>query len=188
MAIDKLLRQLAARVTTTSVADTVDRRLALGIGAEALLAKLHTRAFTDTLHIEIDADDSDGARAERIAGAFGDVMQERQAAAMADVAPQERVNVNVLDRPTSARPAGPQTRSVALGGALLGLLVGFVLVFFLDYIDETFRSSRDVAARLGVPVLGVVPGFRAPSGGRAEPAPTAAPGVVADPSHQKGRA
>src|SRR4030095_1462970 len=98
MAIDKLLRQLAARVTTTTVADAVDRRLGLGMGPDALLGELHTQAFTATLHIQIDADDPDPARAERIAGGFAEVMQERQTAAMANVSPQERINVTVLDR------------------------------------------------------------------------------------------
>ena len=124
----------------------------------ALLAELHTQAFTDTLQIQIEADDPNPNRAERIAGGVAEVMQERQAVAMENVTPQERVNITMLDRPTPGRPASPQTRSLALAGGLLGLLVGFILVFLLDYMDETFRGSADVVRRLGIPVVGVVPG------------------------------
>src|SRR5690349_21472870 len=43
LAIDRLLRQLAARVSTTAVADEVDRRLQLQLGTDGLLARIHTQ-------------------------------------------------------------------------------------------------------------------------------------------------
>ncbi len=157
LAIDKLLRQIAARVTTTTVAEAASQKLQTDVGADALLGKLRTQAFTDTLQIQIDVDDSDPARAERIAGAVAEVVQERQAAAMASVPSQERVNVSILDRPTPGRRSAPQTRSLVLAGGLLGLLVGIILVFLLDYADETFRGAGDIERRLTLPVLGVIP-------------------------------
>jgi len=162
MAIDKLLRQMAARITTTSVAEAVSARLGAGIGAEELLGKLHTQAFPDTMHIQIDADDADGARAERVAAAFAAVAQERQTTTMADVPAQDRVNLALLDRPSPARSSSPQTRSAVIAGAILGLLVGAMLVVVLEYADETFRGSSDVERSLGLPVIGVIP-----PGGRA---------------------
>jgi capsular polysaccharide biosynthesis protein len=162
LAIDKLLRQLAARVTTMTVAEAVDQRLRLNMGADALLGELHTQAFSDTLQIQIDVDDADPARAERIAGAFAEIAQERQNAAMTSVPVAERVNLTLLDRPTPGRLFSPQTRSIALAGGLLGLLVGFILVFVLDYLDETFRGPADVERSLGLPVVGVVPGLPPP--------------------------
>lgn len=157
LAIDKLLRQMAARVKTRTVAEAVDQRLRLEMGADALLARLHTQAFTDTLHIQIDVDDADPARAERIAGGFAEVAQERQAAAMASVPAQERVNLSILEGAAPGRLFSPQTRSLVLAGALLGLLFGMVLVFILDYMDETFRGAADVQRSLDLPVVGVVP-------------------------------
>lgn len=157
MAIDKLLRQLAARITTTPVAEAVSARLGSGIGAEELLGKLRTQALPDTMHIQIDVDDADPVRAERIAAAFASVVQDRQAAAMADVPAQERVNLSVLDRASPGRLSSPQPRSLALAGGLLGLLVGMILLVALDYADETFRSSSDLERSLELPIIGVVP-------------------------------
>src|SRR5207342_2555099 len=117
---------------------------------------LHTQAFPDTMHIQIDADDADGARAERIVAAFAAVAQERQAATMVDVPAQDRVNLSLLDRPSPARPSSPQTRSVVLAGGVLGLLVGAILVVVLEYADETFRGSSDVERSLGLRVIGVI--------------------------------
>ncbi len=174
MAIDKLLRQLAARITTTPVAEAVSTRLGSGIGADELLGKLHAQAFPDTMHIQIDVDDADPGRAERIAAAFASVVQDRQAAAMTDVPAQERVNLSVLDRPSPGRLSSPQTRSLVLAGGLLGLLVGMILLVGLDYADETFRSSSDVRRSLDLPIIGVVPA-EARRANRPPPSALAAP-------------
>src|SRR5436305_231078 len=45
LAIDRLLKQLAARVSTTAVAQEVDQRLQLGLGTDAILARIHTQAI-----------------------------------------------------------------------------------------------------------------------------------------------
>jgi capsular polysaccharide biosynthesis protein len=172
MAIDKTLRQLAARVTTTTVAETVRQRLQLDTPVEALLAQLHTQAFTETLHIQIDVDDADPARAQGIAAAFAEIAQERQTAAMASVPTQERVNLSILDRPTPGRLIAPQTRSLVLAGGLLGLLVGAMLVFVLDYADETFRGAAEVERVLELPLVGVIP---------AQPSQSARAGLTAEP-------
>ena len=156
MAIEKLLRQIAARVTTTTVAETVSQRLRLDTGADALLGEIHTQSFPDTLHIQIDVDDADAARAERIAGAFAAVAQERQTAAMSAAPPDERVSLPALDRPTPGRLFAPQTRSLVLAGGLLGMLVGVILVFVIDYADERFHGASDVERSLGLRVVGVI--------------------------------
>src|SRR5438067_653689 len=64
LAINGLLRQMAARIQTTTVANEVDQRLRLDLGPDALLEKVHTQAFPDTVQIQIDIDDIDPSRAE----------------------------------------------------------------------------------------------------------------------------
>lgn len=157
LAIDKLLRQISSRITTTSVAEAVDQRLQLGLGAEALLAKIHTQALSDTIQIQVDVDDTDPIRAQRIAGALAEVVQERQAAQMASVPEQERVAVSRLDRPSPGRFVWPQTQPILLAAGLLGLLAGMVLAFLLDYLDDTMRSAQEIERYLSLPVLGTVP-------------------------------
>ncbi|MBZ5639272.1 MAG: polysaccharide biosynthesis tyrosine autokinase [Acidobacteriia bacterium] len=69
-------------------------------------------------------------------------------------------NVSVLDHaipPLS--PVKPQKRlNLALGG-MMGLFLGLALVFFLDYLDNTFRSPEDVERFLHLSTLAVVPKF-----------------------------
>ncbi len=55
------------------------------------------------------------------------------------------------------RPAKPNvTLNLALGGAV-GLLIGFGLAFFLEYLDTSVKSIDEVERQLGVPVLAVIP-------------------------------
>jgi len=42
-------------------------------------------------------------------------------------------------------------------GIIVGLFGGIGLAFFIDYLDNTIKSPDEVEARLGVPLLGVVP-------------------------------
>jgi capsular exopolysaccharide synthesis family protein len=46
--------------------------------------------------------------------------------------------------------------NLALGG-IVGLLMGFGLAFFLEYLDTSVKSLDDVERQLGVPVLAVIP-------------------------------
>jgi succinoglycan biosynthesis transport protein ExoP len=70
----------------------------------------------------------------------------------------QTVNVWVVDRaekPTS--PVRPRKAFNIMLGLILGLFGGVGLAFFIEYLDNTIKSAEDVEAKLGVPVLGVIP-------------------------------
>ena len=68
--------------------------------------------------------------------------------------------VDILDRPIGASEIDPRGRMNILLGALLGLILGAGAAFFLEYLDRTVRTTADVEAFLGIPVLGVIPRLR----------------------------
>ncbi len=53
-------------------------------------------------------------------------------------------------------PAKPNKARNILLGLVLGLLGGIGTAFFVEYLDNTVKSTEDVEAKLGVPVLGVI--------------------------------
>jgi capsular exopolysaccharide synthesis family protein len=54
-------------------------------------------------------------------------------------------------------PIKPQkTRMISIS-LLMGLMLGIVLALLLEYLDNTVRSGEDVATKLGVPMLGILP-------------------------------
>jgi capsular exopolysaccharide synthesis family protein len=67
-------------------------------------------------------------------------------------------NVVVLDPAVQPLfPIKPRKRINLMIGAMFGLFLGVAAVFFLDYLDNTIRTSEDVERWLGLTVLGVVP-------------------------------
>ncbi|HZS01244.1 MAG TPA: Wzz/FepE/Etk N-terminal domain-containing protein [Chloroflexota bacterium] len=169
LAIEKQLRQLNNRIQTANLASEVDRRYQFDIGAERLLEKVHTQAFPDTITIQIDVDDTDPARAQRIANGFAEVFAERETASQEGLPQQERRVVNVLDAAKPARLYWPQTRVFLLAGLLLGAVLGVLLAFARDYLDDSLKTPEDVERYLGLTTLGNIP--RVPAGARGVRAP-----------------
>jgi capsular exopolysaccharide synthesis family protein len=72
---------------------------------------------------------------------------------------EEGQTVNIMLVETAELPKYPEKPKKALNlivGFILGLMGGTVLVFFLEYFDNTIKSAEDAESRLGVPVLGMV--------------------------------
>jgi len=51
----------------------------------------------------------------------------------------------------------PNTRINVLAGAILGFVVGLLLAFVLEYLDDTLKSSADVERFVGLTTLGAIP-------------------------------
>src|SRR5205085_5749153 len=66
--------------------------------------------------------------------------------------------VTVTDKAeASLRPVRPNIPlNIALGG-VVGLLMGFGLAFFIEYLDTSVKTIDDVVKALQAPVLGVIP-------------------------------
>jgi hypothetical protein len=73
---------------------------------------------------------------------------------------------DILDVPLSS----PRIRLNMLAGAVLGAIVGAIIVFFLEWLQsDILRSSADVEKAVGVTVLGAIPfGSESKSGDRSQ--------------------
>jgi len=65
--------------------------------------------------------------------------------------------ISILDGASPAYAVGTTVRQKVILGLLVGLLLGLGGAFFLEYLDQTIKSSHDVERVLGVPVLGLIP-------------------------------
>jgi capsular polysaccharide biosynthesis protein len=182
LALNNQLRQLTNRIRTHNLAREVDSRYQFDLGSERLLEKLHVQAFSDSTSIQIDVDDTDPLRAQQIARGFAQVFVERETAAMEGVPTSERRVVELLDDPTPPRLHWPQTRVFVLAGLLLGALIGLVLAFGREYLDDSLKTPAEVERYLGLPTLALIP--RAP----AAPARPAAPEPVVPASPRREEA
>ncbi|MHC4123427.1 MAG: GumC family protein [Planctomycetota bacterium] len=68
------------------------------------------------------------------------------------------LNISVLETAQPAyKPSKPQKARVVAIALVVGLILGFGIAFVLDWMDDRFRSSKEISTVLGVPVLGLVP-------------------------------
>jgi polysaccharide biosynthesis transport protein len=70
--------------------------------------------------------------------------------------PRVAVSVKQVAEPPSY-PVRPRVGLNLLLGALVGLVVGVGLAFFIEYLDTSVKTMEDVEGLLGLPVLAIIP-------------------------------
>jgi capsular exopolysaccharide synthesis family protein len=118
-------------------------------GEQSQLARAQvTKSDTATLQQQIQAN---GALLTQLTTNFSS-FQSQQAQALDSI---------VIASPATAplTPSSPQKTLNTLLGALVGLLIGFGIAAFFEYVDQGLRNPDDVRERLGLPTLAVIPKF-----------------------------
>jgi capsular polysaccharide biosynthesis protein len=160
LAVEKVLRPLAEQMRQLSIMREVDRNLHTDLDAARMLEHTRAEPVQDSGQIRLDFEDSDPQRAEQVSLEIADVYTRQHNAAEQGKLREERVILSTLDRSNQAILVWPQTRLIVPGAALLGLLVGGLVVLGMLFLDGTIRSASDVQRYLELPVLGVVPRYR----------------------------
>ncbi len=74
---------------------------------------------------------------------------------------QETNNVYKLDPAIAPEvPVHPRVKLNILLAAVVGLLGGIGLAFFLEYLDNTFKGQDDIERLLQIPFLGIIPSIK----------------------------
>ena len=71
-------------------------------------------------------------------------------------------NIRVVEAATKpSYPIRPRSRLIFMLSVVCGLVLGGGVAFLADALDNRVRSQEDIVSVLGVPIVGVVPVFRA---------------------------
>jgi len=66
--------------------------------------------------------------------------------------------IAIIDKATKPlSPIKPKKRIVLTLGIIIGLLLGIGGAFFLEYIDDSLRTEKDIEKLIQLPVVGVIP-------------------------------
>jgi capsular polysaccharide biosynthesis protein len=143
--------------------EKISSDLRLDRSADWLLQRVAIQPRPEEQLIIIQVDYPDPDVAPQIANAIGDNLVALVAARNSAIEGTDRINV-VVNQP--ARPAilhRPQTRVNVLAGAFLGLVLGLLLAFVLEALDDTLKTPADVERFVKLTTLGAIPNAEQPS-------------------------
>lgn len=152
-----LLRQQEEQLKTVALAAKVSERMKLDLSPDRILDMIKTKPYVDSITVRVDVEDLDPERARKIALGYGQIFEEEKAAEYALVAPENRVRVSMLEEPRTGVLVRPNTKMNTAAGAILGLLLGLVIVIALEYLDDSLKTPEDVSRYLSMPTLGLIP-------------------------------
>ncbi|NPV67977.1 MAG: hypothetical protein HPY64_12605 [Anaerolineae bacterium] len=119
----------------------------------------HVTVDTDEsrLLITIDVDLPDGNLANDVARQWGNLFIEWRNEENQRTRYEDRIRASLVDYPTYSQIV-PRTAVNVAAGAVLGLILGGMIVFVLEYFESNIiRQRDDVLRSLDVPVLGTIP-------------------------------
>lgn len=160
LGLQQLTQTVAELVPTRPVAEEVIRRLNLQTTPEAFLDNVSVEQVADTQVVEVSYRDTDPERARQVANAIGEVFSEQ----VSEVSPSTSAitttvweQAAVPDSPISPDPLRNVLLALVLGGVL-----GLVMVFLVEYLDDPWRSPEEVEQVSGVPTFGVIRAYEVP--------------------------
>ena len=148
----QLVRTYAEIAKSSIVANDIITQLNLSLTTGQLKEKIEVRQVGDTEIISISVRDESPEHAVFLANGVARVFMDHVAQIM------KTDNVSIIDPagvPTS--PVSPRKLLNVAVAAVLSLMVGFFLVFFLEYLDNSIKSPLDVERYLEMPLLGTIP-------------------------------
>ena len=161
LTVNNLLSNFSLQLTTVRLAQQVVDQLRLDIAPETMLGRVKVTPQQDNFMLLIEADNADPRTAERIAATLASTFVNQYTASNAQASRQDRIDVSVLDTPEPAKLYKPKWQTNILAGALGGLMLGVVLAFILEYLDDTVKTAEDVERLMSTNILGAIPAQKA---------------------------
>jgi capsular polysaccharide biosynthesis protein len=143
-------------VIQPDVLQDISQQLQLDMSGEQLLADVRMQPRPDEQKVVIEVDHRFLDQALTLAGAVGQRLEAEVTRLNDNLDGTDRINVRLIQQP---RMIGvqPNTRINMMAGAILGLVIGVLLAFVLEYLDDTLKNSADVERFVGLTTLGAIP-------------------------------
>ncbi len=153
-----LLRSYMSIADSNKWAQIVLNRLSLDMRPEQLRANARFAAEDDRMIIRIEIEDTDGEQANRIAETWAQLLVEWRDQENQKQRKEDRVFAELRDKPIYSQTWPPRLPIMAAAGAILGLIIAFVVIFFLEWVESgIIRTPDDLEQWLGMTVLGIIP-------------------------------
>ena len=157
LAIIQLMNSYQVYLKSTERAQEVIDTLKLDLLADDLLSKTDIVTNRDNLTIEIDVTLPDQQMAADVARTWGNLLVTYRTVENQKVQQTDRVFATLPDKATVG-PYSPKPLISAAAGGILGLILGGVIIFVLEYLESSIvRRREDIERMLEIPVLATIP-------------------------------
>ena len=150
----QLAKTYAAIAQSRTVEQNVIKDLDLSLTVEGLNSLISINPVKTTEILEIQVTNTNPELATLIANS----MAQEFSKAVIEIKKVDSVSI-VDTAVTPDKPVKPNKTLNVLIAFVVGLMASVGLVFLLEYIDNTVKTSSDVEKLLGIPVLGVIPNY-----------------------------
>lgn len=149
----QLVKDYREIVKSRLVARQVIEELKLSdVTVDDLIGKLSVDLKNDTRVIQISASDGSPEMASSIANKVAEVFMTK----VVDIMKVE--NVKIIDTAeVPQNPVKPNKKMNVAVGFLLGLMLGFGIIFLIEYFDNTIKTADDIKKYVDLPVIGTIP-------------------------------
>ncbi|MDD3392088.1 MAG: Wzz/FepE/Etk N-terminal domain-containing protein [Bacilli bacterium] len=139
-------------IKSRNILSQVIEKLNLSYDIEELSEMITVSSVSDTELIEITVASDNQEETDNIANEVAQVFEEK----IVDIYNIE--NISVIDMAEEAsKPYNISYVKYTIIFVLVGLILGFGIVFMMYYFDNTIKDEKMIEEKLGVPVLGIVP-------------------------------
>ncbi len=155
-----LLRNYAENISTHAMAQLVIDRAQLDMDTTTLLGKLFVNPDSSTFTLQLEGRDQDPKVAMDIVNQMAEVFIQDRDQWNQRQDKRDRIEVKMLDSVYNLgyQQYSPKTQINSLAGGLFGLLIGILVILFLEWLEmDTIRTAEDVERLMGATVLGAIP-------------------------------
>ncbi|NTU65307.1 MAG: hypothetical protein HGB05_18375 [Chloroflexi bacterium] len=157
LATKQILRGFVRYIDSLNFSQRVINQLGLDMKPDTLKGKVTIASKDEDYIIQIDVVDTEAAQSERIALEWANQFVQWRDQDNLKQRKEDRVDANIVQNPTTGK-FKPQTTLNVVAGAIIGLLLGVIIVFFLESIESNIlRAPDDVERVLGTTVIGAIP-------------------------------
>jgi capsular polysaccharide biosynthesis protein len=157
LAAKQILRGFVAFINSRNFAQRVINALGLDMLSDNLKGKVTIASIDEDYIIQIDVIDTNGDQANNIANEWANQFVLWRNQANANQRKEDRVDATIVQDASYVK-FRPQTTLNTVAGGILGLMIGTLIVFFLESIESNIlRAPDDVERALGATVLGAIP-------------------------------
>jgi capsular polysaccharide biosynthesis protein len=155
------LRNYVLRIQSPLYAQKVIDELKLDRTAEDLLGQATIASDDSRFAIQIDFKSESKQEANSVTEAWAKAFVDWRTAENNKIRREDQVDAEVVSPPHLTLDS-PKTTVNTLAGGILGLLLGGVIIFLLEYVESNvLRSPQDIERVLSLSVLGAIPVFEA---------------------------